>query len=328
MKPNPVDKLTDADLKNIDCLICHAQGYKRATVKEGNAFKLVPSPEIDIVKVAQSVQRPTNEMCLRCHASVGGGPNHKHGVTPTRDTDVHVARGLHCVDCHTAKQHRMPGGSDLKMADLPEVKITCTNCHKEPVHKGKDGDYINVHAARIACNTCHIPAIARDPKFPTITERDWLKPVLNEKTGLYGPTNSPITNMKPEYMWWNGFMKIPPEPVGSLGDPKSKVFPWKRTTYNVIADAETGKAIFIHAGTYAITGDPVAAAKRGCELMGRQFSGKVKAEQETMVFSVNHQVAPKAEALKCSACHSPKGVMDFKKLGYSDEQVKGLTKEP
>jgi hypothetical protein len=40
--------------------------------------------------------------------------------------------------------------------------------------------------------------------------------------------------------------------------------------------------------------------------------------------SIN-QVAPKADALQRNACHSPTGLMDFKKLGYSDEQVKSLT---
>jgi len=37
------------------------------------------------------------------------------------------------------------------------------------------------------------------------------------------------------------------------------------------------------------------------------------------------QVAPKVGALECNACQSPTGVMDFKKLDYSDKQVKSLT---
>jgi hypothetical protein len=44
-----------------------------------------------------------------------------------------------------------------------------------------------------------------------------------------------------------------------------------------------------------------------------------------MAFSMNHQVPLKAEVLDCNVCHSPTGVMDFKKFGYSDEQVKSLT---
>jgi hypothetical protein len=39
---------------------------------------------------------------------------------------------------------------------------------------------------------------------------------------------------------------------------------------------------------------------------------------------VNHQVAPKGEALKCGACHGAKGVLDFRKLGYGEEKSKKL----
>lgn len=325
-KPNPVDKLTEADLKNIDCLICHGPNYKRVTIKEGDKLKLGPAPGVDILKVAKSVQRrPTNEMCLRCHAGTGGGLNHKHGVIPTKDSDIHTAKEMICVDCHITKNHKFAGGSDLKVHDLPGVVVACTNCHKEPSHKGKDADYLNMHTNRIACNTCHIPVAARDPKMPTMLERDYTKPVFNEVTGLYGPANKMASNVKPEYLWWNRMMKTPPEPVGSISDPKSKIYPWKRSYYTIIADAETGKAIYIKAGVYAVTGDPGAAAKKGAEDSGQKYSGKWKGERTTMVFSMNHQVAPKTQALKCIACHSPNGVMDFKKLGYSEDQVKDLT---
>jgi hypothetical protein len=44
-----------------------------------------------------------------------------------------------------------------------------------------------------------------------------------------------------------------------------------------------------------------------------------------MVFSMNHQVVPKGEALTCESCHSPKGVLDFRKLGYGEERIKKLS---
>lgn len=310
----------------MDCLLCHGEGYKRTVVKEGDAFKLAPAPGVDILKVARSVGRPTNEMCLRCHLAVGGGPNHKHGVTPTGDSDIHVTKGLVCVDCHTTAKHKIAGGSDLKAQELVDVKVDCANCHKAPAHKGAQAAYLNGHTKRIACQTCHIPLLARDPKFPTISERDWTKPVYNEQTGLFGPTNKMVSNLKPQYRWWNGFMKVPPYPVGSVDDPKSKIAPWKVTDYTVIADAETGHAVFIKAGVYAITGDPAAAAKKGAEDAKQHYSGKWKGAVETMYLSVNHQVAPKGQALACNSCHNPTGVMDFKKLGYSDEKVRELTK--
>ncbi len=294
-------------------------------MKEGDQLRFAPEDGVDILKVAQNVQKPISEMCLRCHAGAGGGPNHKHGVTPTKDSDVHMARGMACIDCHTTKQHKIAGGSDIKAQELLDVKVTCSNCHTESPHKGPQATYLNKHNERIACQTCHIPAIARDPKMPTVVERDWTKPVLNEKIGLYGPGNKMANNIKPEYRWWNRMMLVPPEPVGSISDAKAKIHPWKRTTYKVIGDAATEKAVFIKAGLYSITGDVAAAAKKGAEDSKQTYSGQWKGVAESMVFSLNHQVAPKSEALKCNACHSPTGIMDFKALGYADQEVKRLT---
>jgi hypothetical protein len=318
--------LTDADYGNVDCLICHAPDYRRTVVKDGDKLKLGAAEGVDLLGAARKVRRPTNEMCQRCHLATGGGPNHKHGVSPTSaDSDVHLAKGLLCVDCHRTEKHRTAGASDVFAVDLPGVDATCASCHGPKPHKGDQAAKLNGHTARIACQTCHIPAIARDPKYPTIVARDWTKPVLNEKTGLYGPTNTPAGNLKPVYRWWNRTMDIPRLPVGSIGDRKSRIYPWKPTAYTVIADAATGKPVFIKAGVYSVTGDPAAAAKKGAEDAKQAYSGQWKGETEALLWSINHQVAPKAQALACNACHSAGGILDFKALGYSEERIAKLT---
>jgi hypothetical protein len=285
---------------------------------------MAPADGVDILKAAQSVGRPTDEMCLRCHLATGGGPNHKHGVTPTKDSDVHMAKGVACIACHVFKEHKTIGASDIKAVELPDSQLTCSGCH-EGGHKGEKRDTLDAHK-RVACQTCHIPAIARDPAFPTAVARDWTKPVLNEKTGLYGPTNTMAGNVKPEYRWWNRRMKAPPEPVGSKDDAAAKIHPWKRTAYTVIADEKSGQPVFIKAGLYAVTGDPGAAAKKGAEDAKQEYSGAWKGVTETMVFSVNHQVAPKEQALDCKACHvADGGALDWKALGYSVDEIKKLT---
>ncbi len=44
----------------------------------------------------------------------------------------------------------------------------------------------------------------------------------------------------------------------------------------------------------------------------------------TSYISVNHGV--KKVGLSCSDCHSTNGVMDFKALGYTPQQIKALEK--
>jgi len=323
-KPNTLDKLTDADYQNVDCLMCHADGYKRTVAKDGDKFKMVPAEGVDVVKAAQSAQKPTNAMCLRCHLGAGGGPNAKHGVSPTKDTDVHMAAGIQCVGCHTTTNHKIAGGADLKAQDLPDVKVECSGCHTATPHKGESAAVLNNHIDRIACQVCHIPLIARDPTLPTVTDRDWMKSVLNPKTGLYGPTNVMANNVMPEYLWWNRHMTTPPMPVGSIDDPAAKIMAWKRTNYNQIADKATNTPVFIKAGVYNVTGDPLAAAKKGAADAGQQFSGEITGVPETMVFSLNHQVAPKEQALQCADCHSSTGRLNFVALGYTAERSSAL----
>ena len=40
---------------------------------------------------------------------------------------------------------------------------------------------------------------------------------------------------------------------------------------------------------------------------------------------VSRTYDPKGEALKCESCHGPKGVLDFRKLGYGEERIKKLS---
>jgi hypothetical protein len=325
-KPGKAGNMTEADYHNIDCLLCHAQGYKRTVGKVGDKIQIVPTSDTDVLKAARSVQKPTGEMCLRCHAFAAGGLNFKHGVIPTKETDVHAAKGMQCVQCHTTKNHKIAGGADIKAQELPDVKVACENCHTAKPHKGKDKAKIDKHVSRLACQTCHIPGIARDPKQPTLVFRDYTKPVLNEKTGLYGPTETLKGNITPVYRWWNRYTMKNTTPVGSIKDKTAKIVPYKTADFMIIGDAETGKAVYLKTGVYSITGDVGAAAKKGAEDYKMPYSGKWKGLPETLHFTLNHQVAPKGETLSCKACHSPDGIMDFKKLGYSAKQIKELTK--
>lgn len=123
-------EMTQQQLENIDCMICHAPGYNRKVVSENGQLKWAPTDEKDILTVrAQNVQKPKKGMCLRCHAGAGGGFNYKRGdieasmVKANRDTDVHLAGGLNCIDCHKSENHRISGrGTDLAGTDNKSQK--------------------------------------------------------------------------------------------------------------------------------------------------------------------------------------------------------------
>ena len=217
--------------------------------EEGKPY-LAPAEDVDVLTVAQNAQKPTADMCQRCHFAASGGPNFKHGDSPLGTTDVHIAAGMSCVDCHTTDRHQIAGGGDLKAHDPIdlEVEVACANCHTTEPHESGAAALLNIHTARVACQTCHIPAIARDETWPTMLSRDYTQAVYNETTGLYGPTHVLESNVLPTYYWWNGRMESPPYPVGSLDDPDSRITPWKDLAFTVPVDAATDTPVYIKAG--------------------------------------------------------------------------------
>lgn len=87
------------------------------------------------------VGRPKNENCLACHGvSQKGVPSHALAG------DVHLQRGMRCVDCHQ-------NGMDHRVATK-----SCASCHVEkggagprPVHAGLP----LVHFEKLVCTVCH-----------------------------------------------------------------------------------------------------------------------------------------------------------------------------
>jgi len=118
------------------------------------------------------VREPRDNSCLACHAKPGWK---KRGANFRDRTDVHVAAGLKCVDCHPSGSHaddvRIKGkelhqlgkGDDpggYVREDLDNTHRDCTYCHltgylNAPVARH---DWLPpLHLEKISCQTCHIP---------------------------------------------------------------------------------------------------------------------------------------------------------------------------
>ncbi len=103
-EPEPVKSA--AQFANIDCLICHQEGYKRKKV-----FGVMQSDKENMSTdvAVQTVHMPTQATCLQCHAKAGGGDALKRGDlalatgdTVDRDYDVQMATtgaNLTCQGC-------------------------------------------------------------------------------------------------------------------------------------------------------------------------------------------------------------------------------------
>ena len=343
----PEATISDKQLKNIDCLMCHQDEYRRK--KDGNFF--VPDSaimKIDMVKAAQTVHLPTRIGCLQCHAKGGGGDNYKrgdlalaHGTTYDRNFDVHMAKSganLSCQGCHITRSHRVAGrGSDLRTTDL-DVKIECSRCHKKENGEWRHGNKnLDKHLARVACQSCHIPLYARNASDTTAhekteTHRDWRVPYPTA-SGAIHPTPVMEGNLIPKYGWWNGNSSsyllfddavVDPEsgriptsrPEGSVNGSESKLFPFKYKTATQPLSLTSNKLIALDTSEYFSTGDAEAAVKSGLANMGLAGELYNWIETDTMQL-ITHEVAPKGMALECSDCHNNIARMDLQTdLGY------------
>ena len=339
-KPAP-DK-ANAQLENIDCLICHSDSYKRAVEMVDGSYRFVPDTgkmTVTLYEAAVSVARPSKDSCLNCHTKAGGGNNFKRGDieeahrNPTRDFDVHMSSrssggaGLSCLDCHTAKNHKIAGrGTDLRERDLFE-EVSCSKCHTDKPHEKWD---IDKHTARVNCTVCHIPSFAR--VAPTDMERDWSKPgEVDPLTKLYEPNMVKMSNVIPEYAFFNGLSYfyefgqpaksrengrvLMSSPLGNILDPNATIFAFKVHLGRQPIDPLTGELLPLKIGKFFMSGDLASAVQLGATEVGWGYNGYNFVDTDRYM-GLFHEVAPKEDALSCTDCHGNSDRMDFEALGY------------
>jgi octaheme c-type cytochrome (tetrathionate reductase family) len=331
---------TDPD--NVDCLVCHAN-----TNLYGKGEYGAPAPGVDLLAAARSVRAPNRENCGACHFNGGGGDNVKHGDLdqglnfPPADLDVHMgANDFICTDCHTTTDHTIKGRlvADNYVIN-PAEQVACTDCHASSPHAD---ERLNTHIQSVACQTCHVPAVALDE--PTKVSWDWSTAGqdLPEDHYTYLKIKGSFVyekNVMPQYLWYNGNLsyryilgdQIDPnvvtvldQPAGDIKDPTAKIFPFKLHTaaqpydkvYNYLLAPITGGA-----GGYWTTFDWDSAFELAVPITGLEYSGQYGFAQTAMYWPSTHMVQPGANALQCNDCHGANGRLDWKALGYAGDPI-------
>jgi len=339
----PSRTISQEQLENIDCLMCHSSTYKRVVEKNTDGtFSIVPDPSIDIQTAAKNIIRPGRAECMRCHQNSGGGDNYKRGdlestiKSCSKDYDVHMGtdgQNFACQDCHKTVWHKMAGrGSDMRALDLAEP-LDCEKCHTQVPHRSynKDYAYLNRHTERVNCTVCHIPYFAKG--VPTDMHRNWQAMEADLAKQLYDPEITKQSNVMPAYAWFNGYshfyvFKDPASldsrgvqkmswPDGSFEDKNSKLHAFKLHTALQPMENTTKQLLPVKNKVAFETGDVDEAIKQGAAAAGMQYSSHsfVSTERYMGIF---HTVGPKSTALSCSnqPCHGNENRIPFSKLGY------------
>lgn len=341
--------------ENVDCLVCHdtTGTYSKPPGKAG-----LPADVVDLQKVAKRVGKTSRDTCGACHFYGGGGNGVKHGdldsslAVPERDLDVHMdSLGLDfsCSTCHKGTEHDVAGSRYAPTAvdkdgrhipGKPDTTnpATCQACHDNRPH---DDANLNDHTIKIACQTCHIPTIARGG-VATKLSWDWStagqltaegKPVVKkDKQGhvVYHGKKGDFTygaDIPPEYTWFNGRVnytllgdKVDKQagvtPInhfeGGPDDGNSRIWPIKVFRGMQPYDPVNNTLVVPHTAgdddtAYWSNFDWQKAITTGMTSAGRPFSGQVDFIRTEMSWPITHMVAPAENALACEECHSKNG---------------------
>jgi hypothetical protein len=303
----------------VDCLVCHSSKYNfrnRAPFKDAEGRVVMGQDRS--VEAALAIDKPSTRNCMVCHESAGGGIYVKRGFEYTKKNDVHAAKGMTCVDCHKAKNHRMPTGTDPNTWANDGLYVTCNDCHGATPHEDEAYDR---HIAKIACQTCHIPrtggTMAKD-----FTKWEQGSDGFYEPSTILAEANTTI----PAYAWYNHEVTNAPHFIGPKGnrtDGKSRIYPFKVFQGKAFFDKSTGELLSMDFAPPMSNGDALAGVASAASTLGIKSYDPVPGWQ-TLYFASSHLVT-KDGALTCFNCHTVGGVLNFKELGYSDDEIRKLT---
>ncbi len=333
-----------ANPENVDCLACHADNATYGKGLFGN-----PADGIDLLAAAQSVRAPTRENCGKCHFDGGGGNGVKHGdldeslYFPDQSLDIHMGGELNmqCTDCHVTKDHQILGRmlADNYTID-PKEQVSCEQCHVDQKH---EDERINTHLSAVACQTCHIPAIALED--PTKVTWDW------SQAGQEGRVDDHFTylkikgeftyekNFKPTYLWFNGnneyrYILGDPlgkdgvtyinKPAGNIEDKTAKIFPFKLHIANQPYDVKNNyllQPVTSGKDGFWTTFDWNSAFELAAPITGLKYSGEYGFTETYMYWATTHMVQSASDALQCESCHGENGRLDWAALGYQGDPI-------
>ncbi|NDR55140.1 hypothetical protein [Aliiruegeria sabulilitoris] len=297
---------SSAPVAPVDCLSCHEPTglWTVANFHEGGAACSMchderlrgDTPEVtDFVAAAKSVGPSTKASCGACHFNADGGYGVKHGdlnadlLAPPATLDVHMAAapdgaGFTCSTCHSTTDHALAGsrydggpGAGPERPALVGAAASCQGCHgAEPHDAIARGVRLDRHIGTVACETCHIPSIARG-ETATRVLWDWStvgklgrdrKPMAQkQKDGRITYTTEKghlevARAFAPEYVWSDGRLDMhrPGDPLPETGAEQSEGVAPGREASTDLALIEAAFADTPWIAAYS--GDPDAAEAR------------------------------------------------------------------
>lgn len=124
--------------------------YEELACKNCHVGEVDGQVECNKCHITQSVDAPPQFKCIACHGRqnfeiMARKPDGSPGMT-----DVHYAKGMQCVNCHSMEQLHGDGEEYNSLHET--VNVECSNCHTEVA----DNQAHQVHGENMDCAACHV----------------------------------------------------------------------------------------------------------------------------------------------------------------------------
>ncbi len=133
------EKLTGVPMSDLPCASCHAPTKADGTKIDSKTYK--PGCDDCHKQVGDKV---ADSVCLDCHGR-------QALEMKVLAADVHRAKGLTCMSCHSAREMHGDGKSYVSLLQPGAMDTKCENCHKSPAQNTAHA----VHQKSLDCSTCH-----------------------------------------------------------------------------------------------------------------------------------------------------------------------------
>ncbi|MBT8092349.1 MAG: tetrathionate reductase family octaheme c-type cytochrome [Gammaproteobacteria bacterium] len=325
-----------------NCIDCHAKAGGGDNVKHGDLSMSIANTTAEYdVHMGTLDSGGLDFECVDCHRVKKDGDENvlSHGIGGMPYHSVDEGDMQQCDDCH--------GGPATAHVLAPAATQALVTDHD-----------------RLACQVCHIPTFAR--KTSTKTEWYWEDAGRDDIEVIRDDDGRPnfdvmkgsfvwSKNVRPVLRWFNGKYRkmlvgandvytgdtaVLAEPVGDHTDPEAMIYPFKKMIGNQPADPVNKRILVPHLfGTkggpnpFWVKYDWDLALQDAAILTGQPYTpGQFGFVPTEMYLSVNHEIAPKEQALGfgegsdgCIDCHRDNKI-DWTGLGWSDDPVLGGTR--
>ena len=138
-KNGGLERITGIPFEKLSCNNCHVRSCDTCHVKEVGG------------KPAYSTGAAgTEKACEKCHGMESLTFARKSPSDPT--ADVHFAKGMKCMDCHTAREIHGDGTLYDSMQAPGALDVSCEKCHADLSKCPSNA----VHKGRLDCTACHV----------------------------------------------------------------------------------------------------------------------------------------------------------------------------